>query len=121
MNKSIHFINPASDYPSYYGADVLGANSGNPASLVSDLTIATVAGMVSQNMQVTLIDENISQVNFDVDADVIGITGRVSQRNRMITIADEFMRRGKTVMMGGPFATLCPDIVRPHCDILVRG
>ena len=64
MNKSIHLINPASDYPSYYGADVIGASTGCPAALVADLTIATVAGMVSQEMQVTLVDENISPVNF---------------------------------------------------------
>jgi len=121
MNRSIHLINPASDYPSYYGADVLGAHSGSPAALVADLTIATIAGMVSQEMQVTIVDENISPVNFDIDADFIGITGRVSQHNRMIAIADEFRHRGKTVIIGGPFATLSPEMVRAHCDILVRG
>jgi radical SAM superfamily enzyme YgiQ (UPF0313 family) len=72
-------------------------------------------------MHVTLVDENISPVDFDVEADIIGITGRVSQRNRMIKIADEFRRRGKKVIIGGPFASLCPEIVRSHCDILVRG
>jgi radical SAM superfamily enzyme YgiQ (UPF0313 family) len=121
MNRSIHLINPASDYPSYYGADVIGAYTGSPAALVADLTIATVAGMVPHDMQVTMVDENISPVNFDIDADFIGITGRVSQYKRMITIADEFRLRGKTVVIGGPFATLCPEIVRSHCDILVRG
>ena len=100
---------------------MLGAHIGSPAALVADLTIATIAGMVSQDMQVSLVDENISPVNFEIDADFIGITGRVSQHNRMITIADEFRRRGKTVIIGGPFATLCPDMVRAHCDILVRG
>ncbi len=100
---------------------MLGAHIGSPAALVADLTIATIAGMVSQDMQVSLLDENISPVNYNIDADIIGITGRVSQHNRMITIADEFRQRGKTVIIGGPFATLCPEIVRPHCDILVRG
>ncbi len=100
---------------------MLGAHLGSPAALVADLTIATIAGMVSQDMKISLLDENISPVNFDIDADIIGITGRVSQHNRMITIADEFRQRGKTVIIGGPFATLCPEIVQPHCDILVRG
>ncbi len=100
---------------------MLGAHIGSPAALVANLTIATIAGMVSQDIQVTMVDENILTINFDVDADIIGITGWVSQHNRIIAIADEFRRRGKTVIIGGPFATLCPEIVRPHCDILVQG
>ncbi len=39
----------------------------------------------------------------------------------MKSIAGEFRRRGKTVMIGGPYASLSPEVVRPHCDILIRG
>jgi hypothetical protein len=39
----------------------------------------------------------------------------------MKEIAAEFRQRGKIVLMGGPQATLRSDLVRPHCDILVRG
>jgi radical SAM superfamily enzyme YgiQ (UPF0313 family) len=39
----------------------------------------------------------------------------------MREIAAEFRARGVCVVMGGPYASLSPDVVRPHCDILVRG
>ena len=39
----------------------------------------------------------------------------------MRAIAAEFRRRGKTVIIGGPYASLSPDAVRDHCDILIRG
>ena len=31
------------------------------------------------------------------------------------------MAQQQTVLIGGPYASLSPDVVRPHCDILVRG
>jgi radical SAM superfamily enzyme YgiQ (UPF0313 family) len=52
---------------------------------------------------------------------VIGITGKVSQRDRIIELAAEFRRRGKLVIVGGPYASLNPDDIRPRADILVRG
>ena len=39
----------------------------------------------------------------------------------MKQLAHEFRSRGSTVIIGGPYASLTPDIVAPHCDILVRG
>ena len=39
----------------------------------------------------------------------------------MLEIAAEFRRRGKTVIIGGPFASLSPEVVRDHCDVLVIG
>jgi hypothetical protein len=39
----------------------------------------------------------------------------------MKQVARAFRDRGKTVLIGGPQATLRSALVRPHCDILVRG
>jgi hypothetical protein len=39
----------------------------------------------------------------------------------MIAIADEFRRRGKRVIIGGPYASLSPARLRDHCDVLVSG
>src|SRR6185295_6724511 len=58
--------------------------------------------------EIRLCDENISAVDFNCDADYVGITGKINQRQRMIAIAREFRRRGKTVLIGGPYASLSP-------------
>ena len=71
--------------------------------------------------RIALCDERLELVDFDCDADVIGITGKMSQRDRMIELAALYRARGKLVVIGGPYATLNPDDIAPHCDILVKG
>ncbi len=121
MEPALYLINPKTDFPVYYGSEAFQRRGFEPAAFVADLTIATVSALVPPEIPVTLCDEAIAPVDFDHPAPYVGITGKSSQRKRMITIAEEFRKRGKTVIMGGPFATLSPASVRPYCDILVRG
>ena len=36
----------------------------------------------------------------------------------MLEIVDEFRRRGRFVVIGGPYASLCPEELRGRCDVL---
>jgi hypothetical protein len=119
--KSIYLINPVADMPSYFSAEVFAARGLPAAIATADLAVATVAAMAPDDFTVEICDEHVAPVNFETAADFVGITGKVSQWGRMKAIADEFRRRGKTVVIGGPYASLSPDVVRPHCDILVCG
>ncbi len=119
--KTIYLINPTPDIPTYFGAEVYAGRGLRPATLMADLALTTVATLAEPHLRVVLCDESIDTVDFDIGADYVGITGKVSQRGRMRAIATEFRRRGVTVVIGGPYASLDPDWVRPHCDILVRG
>ena len=89
--------------------------------MMADLATATVAALAPRDFEFELCEEQIEPVNFDHPADWIAITGKVSQRGRMIAIADEFRRRGKRVIIGGPYASLSPARLRDHCDVLVSG
>jgi radical SAM superfamily enzyme YgiQ (UPF0313 family) len=121
MSRLIYLINPAADAPSYWTSEVFGGWGFKPAVPVGDLAIATVAAFAPADFEVRLCDEGISPVDYDIDADFVGITGKVSQWQRMKAVAQEFRRRGKTVIIGGPYASLSPEVARPHCDILVEG
>ncbi len=121
MGKSIYLINPASDSPSYFTAEVFGAWGSGPATLMADLAIPTIAAMAPKDFDVRICDESVCPIDFDVPVDFVGITGKVSQWGRMAAIAREFRQRGKTVLIGRSYASLSPEIVRSHCDILVRG
>jgi radical SAM superfamily enzyme YgiQ (UPF0313 family) len=121
MARSLYLVNPKADFPTYYTAEVMEGIGLRPAAFAADLAIATVAALAPPDFHVTLGDESAGPIDYDSDAEVIGITGKVSQWGRMAQAAAEFRRRGKPVMIGGSFASLCPDVVRPHCDILVRG
>ena len=118
---SIYIINPAADVPSYHTAEGYGRMGGRGWVQVADLTIATVAALVPAGWDIRITDEAITGVDFDADVDFVAITGKISQRTRMYSIASEFQRRGRTVILGGSFATLNSDDARLHCDIFVTG
>lgn len=118
---TMYLINPAPDIPTYYGGEVFAGRALRPATSMADLTIPTVAALADRHLRVVLCDDTFEPVDFDIATDFVGITGKVSQRGRMRAIATEFRRRGVTVIIGGPYASLDPEWVRPHCDVLVRG
>jgi radical SAM superfamily enzyme YgiQ (UPF0313 family) len=121
MANSIYLINPKANFANYYSADVMASLNLSPTAYVADLAIATVAALVPDDFTITLCDEHITPVDFDYPARFIALTGKNSQFERMVEIAQEFRQRGKIVLIGGSYASLVPDMVRPHCDILVRG
>jgi radical SAM superfamily enzyme YgiQ (UPF0313 family) len=121
MRPSIYFVNPSADFPTYFGAENYRANGLAAATQMADLAIPTLAAMAAPELDVSLCDQNIDDVDLDTSADFVGITGKISQFAHMVSLSREFRARGKTVLIGGPFATLSPAVVRPHCDILVRG
>ena len=86
-----------------------------------NLSLPTVAGLTPTPHEVVLCDENVEPVDFDTDADIIGLTGYVVHKRRILELADAFRRRGKLVVAGGPFATLCPEELRGRVDVLFVG
>ena len=121
MSKSLYLINPRSEIPSYYGAEVHEHWGFQPVFLIADLATVTVAAMAPDDWEITICEEHVEPVDFDIEADFIGLTGKINQASRMVAIADEFRRRGKTVLIGGPYASLSPDSFRGRCDILIIG
>ncbi len=121
MTKTIYIINPAADFPTYFGAEVYGAWGKQASVSVAELAITTLAAFVPPEFTIELCDENLEPARLDVDADYVALTGKVSQSVRMRELAEAYRARGKVVVIGGPFASLCPDQVRDCCDVLVRG
>ena len=121
MPQSIYIINPKADGPTYHSAEVFTHLGLPPIALIADLSITTVAALVPADFEVTLCDEQIALADLDHPATFVGLTGKGSQAGRMLELAQEFRRRGKTVILGGPYASLSPAAVRPYADVLVRG
>jgi radical SAM superfamily enzyme YgiQ (UPF0313 family) len=90
----------------------------NKKCVFPNLSLPTVAGITPREHDVILMDENVEPIDFDVDADIIGLTGYVIHKRRIFELAAEFRRRGKFVVAGGPFASLCPDELRDKVDVV---
>lgn len=83
-----------------------------------NLSLPTVAGITPPEHEVVLVDENVEPVDLDIEADIVGLTGYVVHKKRILALAAEFKRRGKFVVVGGPFASLCPEELRDKVDVI---
>lgn len=90
----------------------------NKKCVFPNLSLPTVAGITPRQHDVVLCDENVEPVDFDTDADIVGLTGYVVHQKRIFELAAEFRRRGKFVVVGGPFASLCPEDLRGKVDVI---
>ncbi|MCP4204765.1 MAG: radical SAM protein [bacterium] len=121
MSRSLYLVNPAPVCPSYFGAEVFEQWGFSGAQGIADLATPTVAAMAPQDWDISICDEFISPIDFDHPAEIVGITGKITQGDRMVEVANTFRAKGKTVVIGGPYASLSPEQLRPHCDVLVVG
>jgi radical SAM superfamily enzyme YgiQ (UPF0313 family) len=85
------------------------------------LNLAIIAAITPPDIEVRIIDESVEPIDFDCDADLVGITGMTNMAPVAYRIADEFRRRGKKVVLGGVHVTVCPDEAQPHADAIVVG
>jgi radical SAM superfamily enzyme YgiQ (UPF0313 family) len=115
----IHLITPRNP-PSFWTYDEILPTLGKRC-IFPNLSMPTLAGLTPREHEVVLSDENVDEIDWELDADVVGLTGYLIHKPRMLEIAAELRRRGRFVVIGGPYASLCPEELRAHCDVLFVG
>lgn len=92
--------------------------------LVPPLGLLTVAALLPQDWEFRLADLNtrpLAATDWQW-ADLVMITGMLIQRDGILSLVREAKRRGKTCVVGGPFATsLSHEVLEAGADFLVRG
>ncbi len=83
--------------------------------------LLVIASLTPAEHDVRIIDENCEHIDFNDDCDLVGISAMTQQATRAYEIADEFRRRGRTVVMGGIHATVMPEEAKNHCDSVFIG
>ena len=111
---TIHLINPAANSfttrPIYFNRALYSPLAG----------LLAVAGLIPQDRyEVILTDENIEPIDFDLQADLVGISAMTSYVKRGYEIADTFRRRGIPVIMGGVHPSFMPKEALEHSDAVV--
>lgn len=117
----LYLISPTPNAHAQYGRVGASVGPGPNVTRQASAAIATVAALAPADFDIRLCDEVVSAVDFDVEADVIGITANVSQAQRGLDIAARFKALGKTVIMGGPHVSLAPELFEGRCDSIVVG
>jgi len=85
------------------------------------LTLPYLAALTPREWEVTLIDEQLMDIDFKAPVDVVAITAWTINSFRAYEIADRFRERGVPVIMGGPHAYFYSDEAAEHCDAVGIG
>ncbi len=88
------------------------------------LTLTTLAALVPPELDVDIriIDEGVEDWNPDtVEVDLVGLTCITGTSHRAYEIAGRFRSRSIPVVIGGVHATLIPEEVQRHADVVVTG
>lgn len=109
---------PTSFWGLDHGLPLLGKRANMPV-----LALPVIAGLTPPQHEVTLIDENLDDIDFDSlkDFDIIGLTGMTVQRDRMREILVELHDRGHFVVIGGPWITVAEDWYEGLVDVIFVG
>jgi radical SAM superfamily enzyme YgiQ (UPF0313 family) len=86
------------------------------------LSSLTVAAAMPTNVETRIIDEDVDPIDFDTDADLIGISFMTFNAPRAYEIADIFRRqKQKPVIFGGYHPTFMPQEAIKHADAVCVG
>lgn len=80
-----------------------------------------LAAYTPSDLDVAIVDEAFETIDFDMDADLVAITFVVPLALRAYEVAGKFSERGKTVVCGGPHASLMPFEAADYFDAVVIG
>ena len=90
-------------------------------SLFPPLGLATLAGYLDDDDEVTLQDEHVETLDLDDEPDLVVIQVYITSASRAYQLADHYRRRGAHVALGGLHVTSLPDeAARPRRHHLPR-
>jgi radical SAM superfamily enzyme YgiQ (UPF0313 family) len=90
-------------------------------SLFPPLGLATLAGYLPDDAEVTIEDEHVERVNLDDDPELVVIQAYITSARRAYELADHYRRRGAHVAIGGLHPTSLPDEAAAHADTVFLG
>jgi radical SAM superfamily enzyme YgiQ (UPF0313 family) len=85
------------------------------------LGIPIMTAMSKADHEVKLYDENIENVDYNDDADLIAVSFFTPQANYAYNVAKQFKAKGKTVIGGGMHPSLMPEEASQYFDAICVG
>lgn len=86
------------------------------------ITMPYLAAFIDENKyDVTLIDEYNQKIPFGKYYDLVVVTVNTANAPHCYNIGKIFRNKGSKVGFGGPHATLLPEEVKEHCDVVIIG
>ncbi|WUI04562.1 B12-binding domain-containing radical SAM protein [Spirillospora sp. NBC_00431] len=90
-------------------------------SLFPPLGLATLAGYLDPDDEVTVTDEHVQKVDTSDEPDLVVIQVYITSARRAYELADLYRARGAHVCLGGLHVTSLPDEAARHADTIFCG
>jgi radical SAM superfamily enzyme YgiQ (UPF0313 family) len=90
-------------------------------SLFPPLGLATLAGYLDEEDEVTIEDEHVERLDLNDEPDLVAIQVYITSARRAYEIADHYRRRGVHVALGGIHVTSLPEEAEQHADTICLG
>lgn len=90
-------------------------------SLFPPLGLATLAGFLPEDTDVSIEDEHVQRLDLEDHPDLVVIQAYITSAKRSYEIADHYRRRGVYVAMGGLHPTSLPEEAAEHADTVFLG
>ena len=85
------------------------------------LALLTIANLTPKEHEVIIENENVENIDFDENVDLVAITVTVDVMNRAVEISKEFQKRGVKVIAGGIHITADPEGAPNSFDAIIIG
>ena len=85
------------------------------------LSILILAALTPQEYEIEIIDENLHQVDFNKNYDLVAITCCTQQATRAYEISKKFQRKKIKTVLGGIHPTVCSNEASKNADSVVVG
>ncbi|WP_340114324.1 B12-binding domain-containing radical SAM protein [Maribellus mangrovi] len=80
-----------------------------------------VAASMPPHVQTEIVDEDVEPIDFETDADIIGVSFMTYNAPRAYEIGDIFRAKGKAVIFGGYHPSFMPEEAIQHADAICIG
>ena len=90
-------------------------------SLFPPLGLATLAGYLDEDDEVSLQDEHVETLALDDEPDLVVIQVYITSAYRAYELADHYRQKGAHVALGGLHVTSLPDEAAHHADTIFLG
>jgi bacteriochlorophyll C8 methyltransferase len=87
-----------------------------------NMALGVLVSLTPEQHEIEIIDEHFGDtVDYNRKYDLVGITSRTIDATRAYEIADQFRKKGQTVILGGLHVSFNREEAAPHADCLVFG
>jgi radical SAM superfamily enzyme YgiQ (UPF0313 family) len=80
--------------------------------------LETLAALTPSWVDLTTINENLTDIDYEADVDLVALTVMVTNATRAYEISDKFRKRGVKTVMGGYHPYMIPQHALQHCDAI---